>query len=91
MKIFKFAKALLKGKKKDEMAAQGYCPNCWGHQEYQGKFVEAIKENKINLKNIDKKKGWIQGYAARHFEGIKLQKSGDYFECPSCKLTYPSK
>lgn len=22
---------------------EGYCPNCWGFQEYSGNFYEAIK------------------------------------------------
>ena len=64
------------------------CPNCWGRQEYGGKFLEVVHHEKIDLKNIDDKKGWIQAYAARHFEGIRLEKIQNTLECPSCKLTY---
>ncbi len=65
-----------------------HCPNCWGRQEYEGRFLQTLSEEKIDLNNVKEKKGWIQAYAARHFEGIKLRKTKDYFECPACKLTY---
>ena len=25
---------------------EGFCPNCWGRQEYSGKFFEALKKSK---------------------------------------------
>ncbi|MEM7106530.1 MAG: hypothetical protein AAF502_25625 [Bacteroidota bacterium] len=67
---------------------EGFCPNCWGKQEYEGKFLEALNNEKIDLNNIDNKKGWIQAYATRNFEGIKIDQSNDLFECPTCKLAY---
>ena len=66
----------------------GFCPNCWGRQEYEGAFFEAVHAEKIDLNNIDEKKGWIQAYAARNLEGIQLRKSNDQLVCPSCKLSY---
>ena len=78
---------LKKGKQKDE-APQGYCPNCWGTQEYEGKFFEAMKNNNVDLDNLKEKKGWIQAYALEHFETIKLKEEDKGLVCPSCKLTF---
>ena len=39
------------------------CPNCWGHQEYNGRFCDPVKEQ-IPLK----KKGWIQAYMEEYLE-----------------------
>ena len=78
----------LKGKKVFRDAPEGYCPNCWGRQEYGGKFLKALHAEKIDLNNANDKKGWIQAYALKHFEGIKLRETDDLLECPSCKLTY---
>ena len=66
---------------------EAVCPNCWGRQEYQGQFKEAIKKEEITLNNIDQKKGWIEAYAAKNLHGIKLQKKGNKIVCPSCNLT----
>lgn len=71
-----------------ENAPEGFCPNCWGHQEYLGSFRNALEKEKIDLNNVGNKKGWIQAYASKHFEGIKLQKSDNITSCPACKLTY---
>ena len=74
--------------KSSETTPEGYCPNCWGRQEYEGKFIDALNNEKIDLNNLNEKKGWIQDYAVRQFEGIQLKKSKDYFECPTCKLEF---
>ena len=63
------------------------CPNCWGRQEYQGQFKEAIQKEEITLNNIDQKKGWIDAYAAKNLHGIRLEKKGNKIVCPSCKLS----
>ena len=31
---------------KDETSPEGFCPNCWGRQEYGGQFLEAVKNHK---------------------------------------------
>ena len=77
----------LRGEKKKK-APDGVCPNCWGRQEYEGKFRQILHMERINTNNLDQKKGWIQAYAARQFEGIQLKKTDDLYECPNCKLTY---
>ncbi|TNE56382.1 MAG: hypothetical protein EP344_12660 [Bacteroidetes bacterium] len=50
----------------------GYAPNSWGRQQYGGRFLNLEQEN-IDLNNIDRKKGWILGYATRYFEGLKIR------------------
>ena len=71
-----------------EKSTEKQCPNCWGYQEYEGKFLSTLQKENIDLNNLKEKKGWIQEYAIKHFEGIKLEETGDLFECPNCKLTY---
>ena len=70
---------------------EGYCPNCWGYQEYEGRFLDALQTENIDLNNMKEKRGWIQEYVVRHFEGIKLKETGDLSECPNCKLIYRGK
>ena len=86
MNLFNSVTAFLKGEKKTIEAPEGVCPNCWGRQEYQGKMLEAVRHEHIDLNNVNEKKGWIQAYATQNFEGITAD--GQPKECPSCKLTY---
>jgi hypothetical protein len=72
-----------------DITPESFCPNCWGKQEYNGKFYNMVEKEKIDLNNINERKGWIQAYATEHLEGIKLQKTekGTY-ECQTCKVSY---
>lgn len=63
------------------------CPNCWGRQEYQGAFKEAIAKEEVTLNNIDQKKGWVDAYATKYLHGIKLEKKGNKVVCPTCNLS----
>ena len=78
---------LLNPAKEEAVTPPGYCPNCWGRQEYAGKFLDKMEEERIDLNNVSEKLGWIQAHAVKHFEGIKIHETHDKFECPSCKLT----
>lgn len=71
-----------------ESAPNGYCPNCWGKQEYGGKFYKAVKNYKTDINTIDPKSGWIQDYVNKNLSGIQLQKKNDELVCQNCKLTY---
>lgn len=71
-----------------EKAPEGFCPNCWGHQKYEGKFLDAIKKEKIDLKNIGEKRGWLQAYVSTKLEGIRLKKSDKGMTCDSCSRVY---
>lgn len=91
MNIVEVFSNLLKKKAdgKEDIAPKGFCPNCWGKQEYAGKFYEAVAKEQIDLNNINERKGWIQAYSTEHLEGIKLEKTekGTY-ECQICKVSY---
>lgn len=65
--------------KKDDpkLTPIGLCPNCWGRQSYGGQFYEALKKERIDLNNIEQKKGWILAYAAENFVGIDLLEEGN--------------
>lgn len=79
MKLLEAAIKLLRGE--EPQAPEGYCPNCWGHQKYAGEFLERMKKERVDLNNADQKKGWIQAYALKHFEGIRKEPSE---ACPVC-------
>lgn len=89
MTLFESIVNMISGKKEDQhQHPDGYCPNCWGSQQYAGKFLEKTIEERIDTNNLNEKKGWIQEYAVTHFEGIKMQETTkDKFDCPACKLS----
>ena len=66
-----------------------YCPNCWGREEYSGNLFKAVHKEKIDLTNINEKKGWIQEYAAKNLVNIKLQKQEDDYICLKCNMNEP--
>lgn len=63
---------------------EGYCPNCWGTQEYQNQIIVAAKKDNIDLNNISAKKGWIQAYAAQHLTGLRIQYGTKKSGCIHC-------
>ncbi|MFC3881346.1 hypothetical protein ACFOSV_14225 [Algoriphagus namhaensis] len=67
---------------------EGFCPNCWGRQKYQGAFYNAIKNEEITTKNVDQKKGWIEGYVERNLTGIKLVSTDGGLLCNYCHTKY---
>lgn len=75
------------GKKREEVP-HGYCPNCWGRLEYGGEFYKAMKQEDIDLNNIEKHKGWIQALASQYLYGIELKKKGRAWECKQCRTKY---
>lgn len=85
------------GKKKNsetftdqELIDAGACPNCWGKQEYDGKYVDYVKDQtKSNIdKNKSGKKAFIQQFVETNVTGIRLKKDGDKQTCPACKLGF---
>ncbi len=62
----------------------GYCPNCWGRQEYQDQITIAARNEKIDLNNINQKMGWIQAYAAKNLNTIRLIDANGKSICKSC-------
>lgn len=80
--------ALIKGTKSAESTPTGYCPNCWGRQEYSGHFYTAIKRKGVNADNFDKELGWVQGYAEKHLHDIQLHPSDGGSKCNRCNIEY---
>lgn len=67
-----------------QTAPEGYCPNCWGRQEYSGDFFQAIKNEGITTNNLSSKKGWILAYAEKYLTGIRLKQQGTDYVCTTC-------
>ncbi|GAA0743279.1 hypothetical protein [Gaetbulibacter jejuensis] len=61
---------------------EGFCPNCWGRQEYGGNFFKALKAEK--LENLERKKGWITAYVERNLKHIQLQHKEKKQVCNVC-------
>ncbi|MCB0382568.1 MAG: hypothetical protein KDD05_04510 [Psychroserpens sp.] len=89
--IINWVKSKLTKKTEEVNVPSGYCPTCWGHQEYGGEFFEAIKRENIDTNNIDSKKGWIQGYVSKNLTGIQLSKNTEGYICPNCNVSYKLK
>ncbi len=77
-------------KKKKEALPEGVCPNCWGRQEYEGKYIAMAKDRQIDINNHNATatKAFIQEFITTQLDGIKLIKEGNTFVCPSCKTGY---
>ncbi|MFK7808254.1 MAG: hypothetical protein AB8F74_10680 [Saprospiraceae bacterium] len=74
-------------------APEGLCPNCWGRQEYEGHFYEAIKQENLDVTSKESNVGWINAYANKYLTGIALVSSdnGEELICPKCKTSYQHK
>ena len=67
---------------------EGYCPNCWGNQEYAHKIREMYEDKQIDVNNHEENYAFIQDFIITYIEGIKLKKGSSGLECPTCKLKY---
>jgi hypothetical protein len=82
-------KVLLEKRENNNPVPEGYCPNCWGREEYGGKFYSAIKKEKVDIKTLGTERhGWVLDYADKHFSAIELKLEGDMFECKRCNVKY---
>ena len=88
--IKSLANLLQKNKSFDpEDAPEGFCPNCWGREEYGGKFYAAVKNDNVDIKTLSSNKGWIQKYADKNLGTIQLKyDDNDKVVCQRCKTTY---
>lgn len=85
------------GKKKNsdtfsdkEIIEAGACPNCWGRQNYDGKFVDFVKDQTKSNINYDKnhQKAFIQQFVETNVTGIQLKKDGGQQCCPTCSTKF---
>ena len=88
MTLLQKVKTWLLGKTNSNEVPEGYCPNCWGRQEYGGAFLEAVHQEKIDLNNVEQKTGWVNAYAVRYLEGIKLKPVEEGLVCGQCSTVY---
>jgi hypothetical protein len=72
-------------------ALNDYCPNCWGREEYGGKFYQVAKSRGIDVNSKEPQQGWIKEYADNHLSHLKLKKHADGLICEGCKLNYTEK
>ena len=77
-----------KGTTEEQQTPIGFCPNCWGTQEYGGQFYEALKNENVDVNNVEERQGWVQQYANKHLKGILIKKEDHEIVCSKCKITY---
>jgi len=70
MKVIQFFSQLF-SKSNSSLTPAVECPNCWGRQEYEGEYSAPACELRIDLHNIDQRKGWIVAYATRKLNGFR--------------------
>ncbi|MFL1013584.1 hypothetical protein [Flavisericum labens] len=88
MNLVKNVLAFLKRDPNDNKlkSPKGFCPNCWGRQEYGGNFYKALKT--ANIKDLEYKKGWITLYVESNLKGIYLQTKVNKLVCNVCFKSY---
>ncbi|NNM18965.1 MAG: hypothetical protein HKP24_10405 [Croceitalea sp.] len=72
-------------------APEGYCPNCWGSQEYDHQIRELYKDKQIDVNNHQAHYAFIKDFVVTHIDGIHLKKGDNSLECPTCHVKYDSK
>ncbi|PPK93967.1 MULTISPECIES: hypothetical protein [Nonlabens] len=77
--------SILTGSKKDEVL-EGYCPNCWGDQEYGNLVRKKFKDSQIDVNNHNERYAFIQEFMVTHLNGIKLKSTVNGSECPTCVI-----
>jgi len=83
LSFFKKSKEETKGK-----APEGFCPNCWGSQEYDNEIREMYIDKQIDVNNHAANYAFIQDFVVTHIKGIHLKKGNNGFECPTCRAKY---
>jgi hypothetical protein len=81
-----FLKSLFNSKAKEinEELSLGYCPNCWGDQEYDNLIRDKYKDAQIDVNNHNANYAFIQRFIVTHLDGIKLKSTVRGTECPTC-------
>ena len=66
----------------------GFCPNCWGEQEYDGNFKQILKDAQVDVNNHQSKRAFISSFANKYLSGIKLVNRKDELYCPKCNKLF---
>ena len=90
MKIVDSIIRMITGRQEISLAdvPEGICPNCWGRNEYGGAFYDAIRNEGIDVNDLEAHVGWVQSYADKHLGKITLVSDDENQVCTSCKLVY---
>ena len=67
---------------------EGYCPNCWGSQEYDNEIRELYKDKQVDVNNHEAHYAFIQDFVVNHIDGIKLKRGNNSLECPTCRTNF---
>ncbi len=67
---------------------EGFCPNCWGSQEYDNQIRKQYKDQQIDVNNGNAHYAFIQKFIVTHLTGIQLKRGNNSFECPTCVAKY---
>lgn len=70
---------------------EGYCPNCWGNQEYDSVVRKMYQDKQVDINNHKANYSFIQDFVVENLEGIHLKKGDNGYECPTCKHVSPEK
>ncbi len=65
---------------------EGLCPNCWGKQEYDNQVREMYIDKQIDVNNHEANHAFIQDFVVTQIKGIRLIKTIDKMECPTCHM-----
>ncbi len=70
----------------EELKSAGACPNCWGHQDYDGEYLQFVEDQTKSNINHDKsnQKAFIAQFVEERVSGIKLRKVENKLSCPVC-------
>ncbi len=71
-------------------APEGFCPNCWGEQEYDNIIRLMYKDKQIEVNNHAANYAFIQKFVVTQLDGIHLKKGNNGYECPTCRTKYPT-
>ena len=74
-----------KNNKEENSSPEGVCPNCWGRQEWDSKYYEAVLDRQIDVNNGNANYAFIQDFIVNNIDGITLQKNQGGYTCPTCK------
>jgi len=83
MEFFSRSKEETKGK-----TPEGFCPNCWGSQEYDNTIRELYKDKQIDVNNHSANYAFIQDFVVNRIDGIHLKKGENSLQCPTCHADF---
>lgn len=64
---------------------EGFCPNCWGQQKYDGKFRDLVEDKQVDVNDHRANYAFIQKFVVENLDGIKLKNAVHGAKCPKCK------